>query len=132
MYSHVLDCLDKLRDNGPQFSSEEFRMFLSCNGIKHTLVSPYLPASNGAAERLVETFKYNLAKCANDSLSIDQKIADFLLRYTSIQRALTNCRPGGLFLGRELATRLALVKPDLLVSVNKQQANQRGLISRCK
>eukprot|EP00795_Rhopilema_esculentum_P012576 gene12576-3275_t len=33
-------------DNGPQFVSEDFEMFLKRNGIKHTLIPPYHPASN--------------------------------------------------------------------------------------
>ena len=41
-------------DNRPQFTSEEFELFLGNNGIRHTRVPPYHPASNGAAERSVQ------------------------------------------------------------------------------
>ena len=46
-----------VRDNGPQFVSNEFSQFMSLNGIKHSLVAPYHPRSNGQAERFVQTFK---------------------------------------------------------------------------
>ena len=40
-------------DNGPQFVSKEFEVFMKANGVKHTRCSPYHPSSNGAGERLV-------------------------------------------------------------------------------
>ena len=43
-------------DNGPQFISEEFAIFVKVNGVKHIKSSPYHPATNGALERLVQTF----------------------------------------------------------------------------
>ena len=44
-------------DNGAQFTSDEFAHFMKVNGIKHIRSAPYHPASNGLAERFVQTFK---------------------------------------------------------------------------
>ena len=44
-------------DKGPGFSSKEFRQFTEANGIRHVLFPPYHPASNGAAERVVQVVK---------------------------------------------------------------------------
>ena len=44
-------------NNGPQFTSEEFQIFVKQNGVKHIRCAPYHPSSNGAAERFVQTFK---------------------------------------------------------------------------
>ena len=40
-------------DNGPEFISNEFAEVMNRNGVKHTLVDPYHPQTNGAAERSV-------------------------------------------------------------------------------
>ena len=42
-------------DNGPQFMSAEFSEFCKANGIRHIRTSHYHPASNGQAERSVQT-----------------------------------------------------------------------------
>ena len=47
-------------DNGPQFIADEFRTFTMQNGIQHIKCVPYHQASNGLAERFVQTLKHVL------------------------------------------------------------------------
>jgi transposase InsO family protein len=54
-------------DNGPQFVSEEFEAFMRANGIRHIASAPYHPATNGLAERMVQTFKYALTAAKGPS-----------------------------------------------------------------
>ncbi|XP_062709117.1 neuronal acetylcholine receptor subunit alpha-9-II-like [Aedes albopictus] len=45
-------------DNGPQLTAAEFKDFLQKSGVKfHNLSAPYHPATNGQAERYVQTTK---------------------------------------------------------------------------
>ena len=87
-------------DNGPQFTSSEFAEFCKGNGVKHIWVSPYHPASNGLAERMVQTFKQAMKKTAKDNLSLQQRLANFLLTYRTTPQATTNVAPCELFMGR--------------------------------
>ena len=68
-------------DNGPQFLSDEFKQFMTANGIKHIRSSPYHPASNGAAERMVQTLKLALKADHKSGVSLEQSLANFLLHY---------------------------------------------------
>ena len=58
-------------DNEPQFISDEFAQFMQGNGIKHILCAPYHPASNGLAERFVQTFKRAMKAGENDGPSLE-------------------------------------------------------------
>ena len=49
-------------DNGPCFVSEEYEIFLAMNGVKHITSAPYHPATNGLAERAVQTVKRGLKR----------------------------------------------------------------------
>ena len=44
-------------DNGPSFTSEEFKVFMEKNVIKHVSSAPYHPSLNGLAERAGQTVK---------------------------------------------------------------------------
>ena len=89
-------------DNGPQFISEEFAIFVKTNGVKHIKSSPYHSATNDAVERLVQTFKKSMKVSDNDGRSQSQRLADFLLIYQSTPHTTTHETPSNLFLKRKL------------------------------
>ena len=113
-------------DNGPQFRSQEFTRFLKMNGVKHVRVAPYHAASNGLAERMVQSFKNHMKACKGSKLSIQQRIKNFLLTYRSTKHPTTGRTPASLFLGRELRTRLSLLRPNVGEKVMDSQAKQKA------
>ncbi|XP_062574568.1 uncharacterized protein K02A2.6-like [Saccostrea cucullata] len=79
-------------DNGPQFSSCEFRNFCHELDIKHVTSSPHFQSSNGAAERAVQTVKRLWRK------SVDKQLA--LLNYRTTPIEEINLSPSQLLMGR--------------------------------
>ena len=114
-------------DNGPQFTSDEFQVFLKSNGIKHSRTAPYHPATNGAAERFVQTLKKSIKVGRGDRRSSQHKLASFLLTYRSTPHSVTGVAPCQLFLNRQIKTIWNLVKPTTVdQTVANNQANQKN------
>eukprot|EP00105_Crassostrea_gigas_P011589 XP_011427330.1 PREDICTED: uncharacterized protein K02A2.6-like [Crassostrea gigas] len=114
-------------DNGPQFVSEEFHLFLTRNGIKHITSAPYHPRTNGQAEQRVQVFKQAMksATCKESCGSIQQKLSTFLFRYRTTPHSPTNETPAKLLYGRNLRTRLDLIKPSLHNAVSSGQEKMK-------
>ena len=87
-------------DNGPQFVSEEFTRFIKANNIKHTKSRPYHPATNGLAERFIQTFKQALRTARKGKRSLEHRMADFLIGYRNAIHATTETSPAQLMMGR--------------------------------
>ncbi|RXN17967.1 integrase core domain [Labeo rohita] len=112
-------------DNGPQFTAPEFEQFLTGNGLRHVLSPPYHPASNGAAERAVQTFKKAWTRMQSQTVSPSQRLARFLFTYRNTPHTVTERTPAELFLKRQPRTRLSLLKPDVSDVVSKHQLQQQ-------
>nr|XP_049694867.1 uncharacterized protein K02A2.6-like [Helicoverpa armigera] len=111
-------------DGGPPFRSEEFELFLTRNGIKHILIAPYHPSSNGAAENAVKTVKKVIKKAASEGQNIERAINNFLLIYRNSTHSSTQREPSVALLGRRLRMRLDLLRASTADTVEAAQAKQ--------
>ena len=85
-------------DNGSVFTSNEFQEFMTKNGIHHIRTVPYHPASNGLAERAVQTLKEGLKKLSSGDL--ETRLFRFLFQYRITPHTTTGQSPAQLLLGR--------------------------------
>ena len=89
-------------DNGPQFSSREFRQFAMQYGFKHVTSSPEYPQSNGKADKAVQIVK-RLLKKAKENYE-DPYLA--LLNYRASPLSGSDRSPGEISMNRKLRTKL--------------------------
>ncbi|XP_056138804.1 uncharacterized protein K02A2.6-like [Lampris incognitus] len=119
-----------ISDNGPQFCSEEFATFLKANGVKHLRSAPYHPATNGLAERFVQTFKHAL-KSSRGAAPVQQRLDTFLLTYRNTPHATTKEPPSMLFTRRMLRTRVVnkpYIKPNNMLQYVHTESNHPASI----
>ena len=106
------NCDTIVSDNGPQFSSADFKAFCATIGVKHITSAPYHPQSNGQAERFVKQLKMGLRKLDGEG-SIDRILQKFLMSYRSTPSYSLNMKsPAEVMIGRNMKTRLDLLKPS--------------------
>ena len=114
-------------DNGPQIIASEFVDFLKQNGVKQTLVPPYHPSSNGAAERTVQILKQALQKEAErvrrgaPKRSLKNQLANCLFQYRNTPHSVTGVTPAELFLKRNPRTKFSVLKPNMEMHIQNQQ-----------
>ena len=111
-------------DNGTSFMSEEFVTFVHSNGIKRLTSAPYHPASNGLAERAVQTLKNALKKDLG-GVSLETQISGFLFRYRITPHYTTGIAPAEMLMGRRHRSSLYLLYPDVSKRVRKKQSAQK-------
>ena len=111
-------------DNGPCFVSQEFEGFMKGSGNRHVWTAPYHPASNGLAERAVQSFKADMRK--QSSGSVKTKLAKLLLNYRTNPHTTTGVAPAQLLMGRRLTTSIDRLFPDVSRKVVQTQLQQKN------
>ncbi|XP_062513410.1 uncharacterized protein K02A2.6-like [Corticium candelabrum] len=101
-YPHAI-----VSDNATTFSSQEFKAWCHERGIVHLTGAPYHPATNGAAERLVQTFKRFLKKSRK---SPKEALQEFLMQYRRSPLA-SGYSPSELLNNRQIRTKTLLPSP---------------------
>ncbi|XP_039503042.1 uncharacterized protein K02A2.6-like [Pimephales promelas] len=111
-------------DNGPQFTLQEFAVFLQRCGVQHIKSAPYHPATNGLAERMVQTIKHAL-KTSQRQGSLQQRLNEFLLSYRNTSHGTTKVSPASLMLKRSLRSGFVLLRPSTVKEVVARQQQKQ-------
>ena len=114
-YPHTI-----VSDNATSFMSSEFQAYCKERGITHLTGAPYHPATNGAAERLVQTFKQALTK---SSLPPRQALQEFLIQYRRTPLAF-GYSPSELLNGRQIRTKIDIMLPSPAYIAQGKQARE--------
>ena len=111
-------------DNAAGFTSVEFKQFLDRNGIRHITGAPYHPATNGLAERAVQTFKEAMRKMSEGD--IETRLARFLFHYRNTPHSTTGVSPAELLLRRRPRSHLNIIQPNTSAHVRMKQLQQKS------
>jgi hypothetical protein len=116
-------------DNGSAFISKMVESLLEHHQIKHRLISPYHPQSNGLVERFNRTLCKALAKYVQLlEQDWDRFIPSVLFAYRTMQHNTTKYDPFTLVYGRQAITPL-----DLLLDQHEQitqEVDEETILSR--
>ena len=75
--------------------------------------------------RVVKEALVKLVLEGNRARPMENRVADFLLRYRTTPHSTTGATPAELLMKRRLRTRLSLVKPDLAQEIENKQRKQK-------
>ena len=106
-----------ISDNGPCYSSGEFRLFAESWGFTHTTTSPHYPQSNGLAERTVQTAKSILDKAKAENKDPYLSLLEY--RNTPVDNLKS---PAQLLMSRRLRSILPATAKHLQPQIASQQA----------
>lgn len=110
-------------DNGPAFESQQFRDYLRSLGIKWKPSAPYHPATNGQAERYVQTIKNALTKL-NNCKNIENDLQNILMQYRITPHTVTGLSPAKLMFNYNVTTKLDIMKRG----ITKKSGNLNEII----
>ena len=109
-------------------SSQQINSGQSCvrsNGIKNIKSAPFHPTTNGMAERFVQIFMKAYRAALAKKKTISRKLTNFLLAYRTTPLELNGEAAAVLLVGRNLRTRLDILKPNIRKRVEEKLQDQK-------
>ena len=96
-------------DNGPCYSSQEFKTFLQDLQVTHRTSSPHYPQSNGMAESMVKVSKNLIEK----AIQSDKPWHSFIQEYRITPLSSTIPSPAEILFGRRFRSNLSILPSQL-------------------
>ena len=123
--AHVTHGLPELLvfDNGSVFTSSKLKSFLEQNRIRHSTSVHYHLATNGLAEKAVQTLKEFIRTPSPGSLQT--QISQFLFQYRNASHSITEVPPAKLLLRQRPRSILDLALPSVSSQVTANQEKQK-------
>ena len=110
-------------DNGPCYSSQEFKFFMQNWLVEHRTSSPHYPQSNGLAESMVKVSKNLIEKAIKQDLPWNKLLLDY--RCTPISSEIPS--PAEILFGRTFRSSISILPSQVL---NNRISKQRELIAK--
>ena len=110
-------------DNGPCYSSQEFKFFMQNWLVEHRTSSPHYPQSNGLAESMVKVSKNLIEKSIKQDLPWNRLLLDY--RCTPISSEIPS--PAEILFGRKFRSSISILPSQVL---NDRISKQRELIAK--
>jgi transposase InsO family protein len=107
-------------DNAAIFKSEEFSRFCNQCSITQKFIAPGHPATNGLAERHVQTFKNKLKTMETDPKPLEEKLQEILMRFRATPLKCGKS-PAELYLNRKMRIELDFLRPLYIEGNNVTQ-----------
>ena len=94
-------------DGGPQFTSNQFKEFLTRWGVSHKISSPYYAQSNGHAEASVKAMKNLIMKTTSNGNITTEEFQNGLLEWRNTPRS-DGLSPAEIVFGHPMRTRIPI------------------------
>lgn len=111
-------------DNGLAFTSSECQEFFKRNRIQHITGAPYHPATNGQAERTIQTIKAKLKK--QSPLPWADRVAKILFHMRTVPSTVSGKTPAELLNGRKFKTLISSLHPDTEIKTDNEGRKDDG------
>ena len=115
-------------DNGPPFSSKDFKKFSESLGFRHRRITPAWPQANGEAERMMRTLNKVAQTAEIENVPVLRAITEFLRSYRATPHSTTGKTPSELLWKRNSRGRL----PEYAQAEQDDELRQRDAERKAK